>query len=262
MKKEQEILALHKQGLIQREIASRVGVNQTHVSDVLQRNGLAPGKGNSPGKSTGTKYIVLDLFLQGMSPEQIAEQLNLCRTYVGMILKTQGHPIPRNVKTKYDLPMEEIANRYRAGESCSEIAKDYGIPPERIRRRLRDEGVPRRPATIAVPKGKKNIFYKNGQNHLRGEDKDMHYYRRQSYEVAAICLGQPIPRGYVIHHLDENWHNNDPINLVLFPSQSLHTRFHMQLLRLQRAGTAVDATQLALESGATRLPSPPRPILF
>ena len=88
----------------------------------------------------------------------------------------------------------------------------------------------------------------------------MHYYRRQSYEVAAICLGQPLPPGMVIHHLDEDWHNNNPANLILFESQSPHATFHQLLNRLRRQGQTVDASRLALESGGKSLPRPPAPI--
>jgi hypothetical protein len=88
----------------------------------------------------------------------------------------------------------------------------------------------------------------------------MHYYRRQAYEVAAICLGQPLPQGWVIHHLDENPHNNQPDNLILFRDQSVHARFHQRLLERQRAGQPFDATQLALESGGRQLPQPPAPL--
>jgi hypothetical protein len=88
----------------------------------------------------------------------------------------------------------------------------------------------------------------------------MHYFRRQSYEVAAICLGQPLPRLWVIHHLDENPENNEPSNLLLFRHQSAHAGFHQQVLKLQRAGQAVDVRALAIELGGRPMPEPPQPL--
>ena len=190
--------------------------------------------------------------------KEIERSLEIPHSYLQRILKELGIKVHYDGPNKYDLPMDELAERYMNGETCGEIARSLGIPSERIRRRLIIHGVKIRSAAESVPRGKKNVFYKNGE----GDKKPMHYYRRQSYEVAAICLGQPLPRGCIIHHLDENAENNHPENLALFYSASDHTKHHMRLLRLLRKGKQVDATQLALESGAVRLPQPPARILL
>lgn len=44
--------------------------------------------------------------------------------------------------------------------------------------------------------------------------------------VAALALDRPLEPDEVVHHEDENKHNNDPINLIVFPHQSWHARHH------------------------------------
>lgn len=183
----------------------------------------------------------------------VAERLSTAQATVSRILRSQGIRVGKiGAPLKYDLPMDEIASRYLAGETCREIAQDYGVDAERIRRRLRTRGVKRRGG--GGPKGSKNHFWKGGFQPT------MHYYRRQAYEVAAICLGHPLPQGMIIHHLDENPKNNNPGNLYLFENQGDHARFHQRLHTLQRKDQPVDAIHLALESGGRALP--PHPALI
>jgi hypothetical protein len=216
------------------------------------------GKGMGPG-SQKTQFQrrldyaqVLKLYRELGTQRRVAERLGSNQGTISGILRSQGVRVGVGPVTKYDLPMDEIASRYLAGETCREIAKDYGVDDERIRRRLKSKGVTRRNG--GGPKGSKNFFWKGGFQPT------MHYYRRQSYEVAAICLGYPLPQGMIIHHLDENPRNNNPDNLCLFENQGDHARFHLRLHNLQRTGQKVDAIQTALENGGRELPPPPAPI--
>lgn len=252
---DQMVIQTYKELGNQTATAKQLGCSQSYVSTVLRRNGIRIGRGGKQRKFDPQQF--LDLWNQYGNTKDVAEQIGTSRAYVTMVLKDKfGIRVPRNLSTKYDLPMEEIKERYLAGETCGQIAKTFGIPSERIRRRLRAYGVERRSAAESVPRGKKNRFYKNGE----GKKDPLHYYRRQSYEVAAICLGQPVPQGWIIHHLNENPKDNRPENLVLFRSASDHSAHHTQLRVLQRKGQTADAIQVALENGAVRLPQPPRPI--
>lgn len=51
---------------------------------------------------------------------------------------------------------------------------------------------------------------------------DIHVHRA----VAEECLGRLLKRGEVVHHDDEDKRNNDPANLIVFPSQAGHARHH------------------------------------
>lgn len=44
--------------------------------------------------------------------------------------------------------------------------------------------------------------------------------------VAEQAIGRPLEPGEVVHHIDENTHNNSPENLQVLPSQSEHVKLH------------------------------------
>jgi len=174
---------------------------------------------------------------------------------VSRILLSQGIRIGKGGRPPiHPLPMDEVISRYLSGESTMQLAEAFDVDSEVIRRRLRTKGIARR--RVGGPNGERNSQWKGGKAPT------MHYYRRQSYEVAAICLGRPLPQGWVLHHVDEDPRNNDPSNLVVFHGQGDHAAFHQLLLRLQRTGQPIDAIPLALANGAQLLPAPPRPIVF
>lgn len=55
-------------------------------------------------------------------------------------------------------------------------------------------------------------------------------YSRHAHRIAAEKkLGRPLKPGEVVHHIDENKRNNDPANLIIFPSQREHARYHAKM---------------------------------
>ena len=46
--------------------------------------------------------------------------------------------------------------------------------------------------------------------------------------VAEQMLGRALLPGEVVHHVDGNKRNNDPKNLIVFPSQAEHARWHKE----------------------------------
>jgi len=184
--------------------------------------------------------------LLGMSQGRVSAILRSCGIHLG---RGKREPI-------HHLPEEEMAAAYRAGAPTSELGRRYGVDAEVIRKRLHKLGVARRERGSYERRGSDNPQWKGGTKET------MHYHRRQAYEVAAICVGQPLPRGTIIHHCDEDPKNNQPCNLLLFENQSAHGSFHQLLLERQLTDPGVDAILLALENGARRLPPPPNPIVL
>ena len=56
-------------------------------------------------------------------------------------------------------------------------------------------------------------------------------------KVAAKMLGRDLKPGEVVHHMDFNIRNPEPANLMIFPSNSAHTKYHNALRRFFDNGT-------------------------
>ena len=50
--------------------------------------------------------------------------------------------------------------------------------------------------------------------------------RHEHRVIAEIMIGRSLRPGEVVHHIDGNYRNNDPDNLMVLASQSEHCRIH------------------------------------
>ena len=55
------------------------------------------------------------------------------------------------------------------------------------------------------------------------------YGRHAHRVVMERKLGRKLKPGEIVHHIDGDKRNNDPENLMLFPSPAEHARYHMRL---------------------------------
>ena len=55
------------------------------------------------------------------------------------------------------------------------------------------------------------------------------YSRHAHRVVMERKLGRKLKPGEIVHHIDGDKRNNDPDNLMLFPSVAEHSRYHMRL---------------------------------
>lgn len=220
---------------------------------------LAACRARQTGKGRHRRFdweTVVRAWFDCRNQHAIAQRLGMRQGRISSILRACGIRVGRGHRAPLlPLPLEEVCRRYQAGETTVQLGEAFGVDPEVIRQRMKKAGMKCRPSTRAG-RGEANHQWKGGHT------PPMHYHRRQSYEVAAICLGQPLPQGWVIHHCDEDPTNNDPSNLLIFQTAGAHARFHQLLLKRQRIEPTVDATRLALENGARPLPSPPAPIVL
>jgi hypothetical protein len=59
---------------------------------------------------------------------------------------------------------------------------------------------------------------------------------REHVLIAEKALGRALPKGAVVHHIDENPGNNSNDNLVICPSNAYHSLLHMRLDALKECG--------------------------
>jgi DNA-binding CsgD family transcriptional regulator len=252
-----QVMERVERNMTPKEIAEELNMTPSAVSQHIRKAAKHGPTGQWLGK---TKKKVLELHAQGLTPTQIANQLEITTSgvhyhLVGVGIRTQGN-------RRTDIDMDHVKRLYEEdGLSVNAIAKIYRYDGELLRRRMDRAGIPRRTNwRQLLPKGKDNCQYKDGKGKDRNKKRDQRSPRRTAWQIAAICLGHPLPRGWVVHHHDENPDNNDWYNLWLFPSWREHGRYHGRLSYLQYAGIEADATQLALENGGLPLPPPPSPI--
>lgn len=60
--------------------------------------------------------------------------------------------------------------------------------------------------------------------------------------VAERILSRSLESAEIVHHEDQNKRNNDPANLIVFPSQAVHARHH----KLNHCGTPCDCPGIRL----------------
>jgi len=135
-----------------------------------------------------------------------------------------------------ELPVDEVAPRYLAGESTRTLARAYGVGRTTIGKRLHAAGVTMHPR--GAPFG--NQYSLGHKNHL-GQHKrgGPLYVSNDGYLVTRDREGRKsyvhrgcweayrgaIPKGHVIHHGDEDRQHNTIENLECMPNGE-HSRVH------------------------------------
>lgn len=77
-----------------------------------------------------------------------------------------------------------------------------------------------------------------GENGYRVKRDDSGDQVREHRLIAEKIYGGPLPKGFVVHHKDNNKKNNDPGNIIIFESQSDHAKHHQREIALAECGHA------------------------
>jgi len=190
---------------------------------------------------TGTKNLdsdrIISLYNEALlSITEIALKLNTSETTIWRKLMSAG--ISCNHTTGYDLDIPQIISLYVNQKlSCGEIAKQLGVHLKTINKRLRKLGLIRsrsEAAKLSYENGK-SPAYKTGQGNpgwKGGKHLDHKGYitvlvrrlNRSLYVPEHILVWEkthncPVPKGYVIHHLNGIKIDNRPENLSCLPKK-------------------------------------------
>lgn len=197
---------------------------------------------------------ILALYDQGLKLQEIADRVGCSVGGVATVVyKTDRSPWNHRYPNIAEVNEAQLLADYQSGMELTHILEKHKISQNTLYRRLRKAEIPLRPRPGMS--GKKNGQYKDG---FAGRQADRS--REVSRQVAAICLGHIVPKGWHIHHINEDPTDNHPENLAVFHSGSDHAHYHQQLLSLRQQGLEVDASRLVLEIGGALLPLPTRPL--
>lgn len=213
------------------------------------------------GVRTHDHQQILHLFDQGLSAKEVAAALPTkpSASLVTTVLKAHGRsPRARRYPQTAEVDKTTLVRDYQAGQSLEAVARTHGVSPQTVHRALQAAGIACRPYRPRGKHGPENYQYIDG----RSRKKRPQWAILLTYQVAAICLGHLVPEGWQVHHMNEDWSDNRPENLAVFPSKSSHALYHQRLLRLRREGRAVDTSRLLQETGGRALPLPSGPIQF
>lgn len=118
---------------------------------------------------------------------------------------------------------------------CPFCGASFRVPPSRLRRskqvfcsslcnnRYHNPEKNKTLMTDAVRNKLREIRRHAGEGKTYAKDHGRHIHRA----VAEEILGRALLPGEVVHHIDGDKRNNTPENLMIFPSQAEHARWHM-----------------------------------
>jgi len=235
-----------------RSIARSLGVQHQSVARALEKHGLHDAKANIAARKADYKAIA-EHYLQTKNLGKTARFFGVSDKTVSIACKNFG-VTPKDFvlesKNQFGLPMNEIIQRYKDGETCRELGKVFGVDDEVIRRRLVRRGVEMRSVGCRTPE--LNSQWAGGKGYP-----DEH---KKVRKIVETILGRKLKSVEVIHHHNENPLDHDLDNLWIFPSPSHHARYHGKLRAIRNQGVEVDASQLAKAFDAVPLRSLTSPI--
>jgi hypothetical protein len=242
---DKRVIAVWKKSANMQQCATTLGTSRSFVEKILVRNGLHQYRPTKESRSVDYNAVI-DFYKASQNYPETAAKFGVCVSTVRRICQIHGvTPGKGNAryKGKNDLPMDQIIERYKKGETCAEIGRDFGVDNEVIRRRLKRRGVDRRGGGPRSPE--KNSQWNGGRYYSEN-----HHAARK---IAQTALGRKLEKGEIAHHQNEKARDNSLENLWIFSSQTDHLRYHGKLRSLRNQGLEVDAIQMALESGGVPL---------
>ena len=124
---DEQFLELYRQGLGDREIARRLGVNVGTVWIRRKKLGLPPNRPRG-GPRKFTDEQLLSLYRMGLTDREIAERLGVDRS--GVCVRRRMLGLPPNVKPRIDV--ERLKRLLSSGKTASQVAEELGVHPTTV----------------------------------------------------------------------------------------------------------------------------------
>ena len=228
-----EVVRLRLEGVRVRDIARRLKVTDSTVSEILLQQGLHTRLKRGENSTARRKIKpeqepeLVRLYEEGATQVELAKKYGCTTTVVCKMLRQAGVLRGRRPVSPYRNDPEFIARialRWEAGATITGISTEMQIGAKSVSRILRDHGIPPQRAS-----GEKHGMWKggrtvdeNGYIHvtlprghvLFGMTKDSGYVLEHRL-VMAEYLGRPLLNHESVHHIDGVRHNNDVENLQL-----------------------------------------------
>lgn len=247
-----QMLELRQEGKSIQEIARVTERSPGTVARVLRREEMCTRRlGPWDGLSTNQRERAKKDFCRGYSLSYLREVYGVELDRLRSEFAKAGLQKPSQHKTGIERLMDlapYVLEDYTEGAiGVREAARRFGVHEGTMRVFLQQRGVLK---SRGAQPGLENPQSKARQ--VGSADRDSgKYWARRTVELA---LGRKLPKGWVIHHMNENPRDQRQSNLWLFPATQLHSAYHMQQSESLAAGGRVAASQTALENGGVWLP--------
>ncbi len=247
------MLELRQDGKSIQEIAAAVGRSRTTVARVLRREQVSTRKlGPWDGLSKDQHEMAKSDYARGYSLAYLESVYGVGRKRLCLEFGKAGLQAPSQHRTGIerllDLAAYVLEDYTEGAIGVREAARRFGVHEGTMQVFLQQRGVLK---SRGAQPGIENPQSKARQT-IQAADRDSgKYWARRTVELA---LGRILPKGWAIHHMNENPRDQRQSNLWLFPTAQAHVAYHQQQSESLAAGGTVAASQTALENGGLWLP--------
>jgi len=194
--------------------------------------------------------LVADL-ATGYSYGYLEGKYGVGRVALGKWVKRYQLKRPTERVTGYEKLLElrqaVLRDYLEEGVGMRELKVRFGVHEGTIRTFLAVEGVLK---SRGGQKGELNPQSKGRQVTTRDRDSGKYWARR----AVELSLGQTLPKGWVIHHMNECPTDQTLSNLWLFRETAHHSMFHQRQRESLTAGGQLQPSRLAKDNGGLWLP--------
>ena len=186
------------------------------------------------GKPTRGKAVnrakAIELYKQGVSMAEIGKQLGHHHGVIAYHIHKSGVPLHNPRRQQHPISTDYITELYAQGMSTIEIGEHVRLTPQAIYRRLLNAGIPLRSfseaLSLAAKRGRKkqqmgelNAKWKGGRSIDKSGYVEIRVDGKQCREHRVVWekANGPIPKGWIIHHLNGDRADNRLENLAGLP---------------------------------------------